>query len=121
MDKRIPPSCCLMIMRIGWELLGGMDESYKIMHFEDMDLYRRAVDEGIGLIEGLTSVQHERAGTRKYLDDRGGGSLLPNKMIYIEKHGSLLPIFTGRMSDGKAGNITQDKVCREQKQQMAIC
>jgi len=105
----IPPSCCVMMGRSSWDKLGGMDECFKKMHFEDMDFYRRALDEGIGLVEARTQVKHKRAGTRQYLADRGGTSLQPNKALYVERHGCMLPIFTMRRErDGKGSNFVQN-------------
>ncbi|BDC47872.1 hypothetical protein F183_A01880 [Bryobacterales bacterium F-183] len=41
-----PPGACLMVRRDVWELLGGMDERFYPVWFEDADFCRRAFDSG---------------------------------------------------------------------------
>jgi len=110
MDTSIPPSCCVMMKRSRWQELGGMNEVYKGMHFEDMDLYRRALGKRIGLVEAETQIEHRRATTRQYVDRADMNEyMLTNKVFYFDRHGLQLPIFTRRESNCKGSDTMANK------------
>lgn len=56
-----PAGAFLMVRRDVWERLGGMDESFYPVWFEDVDFCRRAVNSGIR-IEYVTSVRGRHTG-----------------------------------------------------------
>jgi hypothetical protein len=68
-----PAGACLMVRRDVWEDLGGLDERFHPVWFEDVDLCRRALDAGyrieyvptvVAVHEGAHSVARMPAGSR---------------------------------------------------------
>lgn len=84
------PSCCWMISRENWFDIGGMDERFEDIHWEDTDFFRRAQAMKKPFARCDTTVFHYRAATRTLLPDKGNGNFLINKAKYAAKHGVTL-------------------------------
>jgi GT2 family glycosyltransferase len=89
--KGMPPSCCFMISRKFLNELGGWDEQFEFCHFEDLDLFQRALDAGGKLVRGGTRVLHLRGVTRADQVDKANQAYEVNKYKYAEKHGYGVP------------------------------
>lgn len=81
------PSCCWMMSKAVWEELGGMDEYFEDIHWEDTDFFMRAKKAGKQFFRCDTTVFHYRAATRTLLPDKGNGNFLVNRAKYCAKHG----------------------------------
>jgi len=80
-----PPGSCFALPRALYEELGGFDEMYEDCHFEDTDLWQRALDAGYPLRRVALRVVHGRGKTRTELPDRGNGAFARNRGVYIGK------------------------------------
>lgn len=89
--KGMPPSCCFMISRKFLDELGGWDEQFEFCHFEDLDLFQRALDAGGKLVRGGTRVMHIRGVTRADQVDEANRAYDINKYKYADKHGYGIP------------------------------
>jgi GT2 family glycosyltransferase len=81
------PSCCWMVSKAVWDEIGGMDELFEDIHWEDTDFFRRAQQAGKQFVRCNTTVFHYRAATRTLLPDKGNGNFLVNRAKYCAKHG----------------------------------
>lgn len=92
--RGIPPSkpdectgSCFVLPRALWEALGGYDEIFEGLHWEDTDLFYRARKAGAKLLRVPESlVVHWRGVTRSYLPDKGNGHLRWNYLKWYHKH-----------------------------------
>jgi GT2 family glycosyltransferase len=75
-----------MLRRALFERLGGFDEAFEDCHFEDTDLWMRAVDAGERLGRAPVAVAHGRGKTRTLLSDGANTAFRRNRLIYAEKH-----------------------------------
>jgi GT2 family glycosyltransferase len=80
-------SCCYMLTRNAWDGLGGMDERFKGMHGEDIDLFRRCQSAGRRLVRCDPVVIHHRGVSRSFVPDRANKPFFKNWQWYNEKHG----------------------------------
>jgi len=83
----MPPSCCFAIGRETLEHLGGWDEQFEFCHFEDMDLFQRATNQGIRLVQVPSTVFHIRGVTRADQGDKANAAFKANEKRYALKHG----------------------------------
>lgn len=84
--KWTPPSCCMVMQRRTWDMIGGYDEGYDDLHCEDIDLFTRAKEAGIPLIRvNNVTVLHWRGMTRSMLSDGGSTALGANLLRYQHK------------------------------------
>lgn len=81
-----PSSSCYMLSRELWDKLGGLDENFKLMHGEDIDLFKRAQKLGRKLVRCDPRVIHHRGVTRSFLDDAGNSSFFSNWHLFNLKH-----------------------------------
>ena len=81
-----PTGCCFMFPRALYEALGGFDEQYEGCHFEDTDLWMRALKDGRRLSRAAVVVTHGRGKTRTVLHDMGNTSFRRNQELYADKH-----------------------------------
>jgi len=89
-EKWETSSCCFMLTRELFQAVGGYDESYKGIHYEDWDLFMKAKHYGSTLARADCSVWHMRSVTRSYGDtDRELGYLKANQEVYREKWADL--------------------------------
>jgi O-antigen biosynthesis protein len=83
----LPSSCCFMLSRDLWERLGGYDERFEGMHFEDTDLWHRAQDQGATLRECPPAVVlHYRGVTRCFFPDKGRAEFAENQQKWWLKN-----------------------------------
>lgn len=80
------PSCCWMISRMHWDKLGGMDEEYIDIHWEDTDFFMRAKNNKIPFARSDVTVKHYRGATRAITPDQGTLYFEGNKDRYKRKH-----------------------------------
>lgn len=85
-QRGFPTGCCFMLRRALYERLGGFDEVFEDCHFEDTDLWMRAVDAGERLGRAPVTVAHGRGKTRTARSDRANPAFHRNRMIYVDKH-----------------------------------
>lgn len=85
-DAWLCPGCFFMMRAAVWRELGGYDEAFLEMHWEDTDLFYRARKRGIALERAPVTVIHRRGLTRSLLPDRGNDALLRNRWIWLAKH-----------------------------------
>ena len=85
-QRGFPTGCCFMLSKALYERLGGFDEAFEECHFEDTDLWMRAVDAGERLGRADVSVQHGRGKTRTLIGDRCNGAFHRNRLVYADKH-----------------------------------
>lgn len=84
--KWLPPSCCFMISASLFKQLNGYDEQFEECHFEDTDLWYRAIQKGAKLIEcTLSNIIHYRGGTRAFFPDKGQEACETNRKKYTNK------------------------------------
>tara|TARA_R110000868_G_scaffold266697_1_gene526044 strand:- start:29 stop:700 length:672 start_codon:yes stop_codon:yes gene_type:complete len=81
-----PTGCCFMFPKALYEALKGFDERYEGCHFEDTDLWMRALKDGRRLSRAAVVVTHGRGKTRTVLHDGGNTDFRRNKELYIQKH-----------------------------------
>lgn len=97
----LPSSCCFLMSRRLWEGLGGYDEQFAGMHFEDTDLWHRAQEMGARLKECPPSVVlHHRGVTRCLFEDKGQGEFAANQRKWWLKYredGSKEPLANPRL------------------------
>lgn len=84
-QEGFPTGCCFMFPKALYVALGGFDEAYEGCHFEDNDLWMRALKDGRKLSRASLIVSHGRGKTRTVLPDLANGDFRRNKQIYIEK------------------------------------
>lgn len=84
----MPPSCCFVIGKDELERLAGWDERFEFCHFEDMDLFKRATDAGMRLVQCPATVMHIRGVTRADQVDAANAALKINELRYARKHGT---------------------------------
>jgi hypothetical protein len=84
-QKGFPTGCCFLLARETFEALGGFDEVYEGCHFEDTDLWMRAVEAGRRLVRADVAVLHGRGKTRTALEDRANPDFHRNRLIYADK------------------------------------
>lgn len=82
----MPPGCCFMLSKGLYEALGRFDEAFAGCHFEDTDLWMKAVLAGKTLVRAPVTVEHGRGKTRTELPDTGNGSFRVNQQIYINRY-----------------------------------
>jgi GT2 family glycosyltransferase len=86
-ENWLPSSCCFMLTRELWHQLGGYDERYEGMHFEDTDLFHRARELGARLVEcPPATVLHYRGVTRCLLPDKGFKEFADNQQRWWLKY-----------------------------------
>lgn len=85
-QRGFPTGCCFMLRRALFERLGGFDEVFEDCHFEDTDLWMRAVDAGERLGRAAVTVAHGRGRTRTELSDGANAAFRRNRLIYADKH-----------------------------------
>lgn len=87
-----PPGACLMARRDVWELLGGMDERFYPVWFEDADFCRRAHDAGFRIAYSPeVKVQHRGGHSVLQLEDSLRNRLWYGSLLrYSAKHFSAL-------------------------------
>ena len=81
------PSCCWMLSKEVWDEIGGMDEDFEDIHWEDTDFFMRAKKAGKRFARCNVKVFHYRAATRTLLPDKGNGNFMINQAKYCAKHG----------------------------------
>jgi GT2 family glycosyltransferase len=82
----MPPGCCFVMTHRDWANLGGYDERFEDLHFEDTDLFYRATKLGMKLNRCDVTVHHRRGVTRFLLPDVGMKALNENLKKMIVKH-----------------------------------
>lgn len=80
---------CFMLSRESWESLHGYDEEYKGYHWEDTDLFYRAMNAGIRLVRCPVTIIHYRGATRTFTRAEGRRHFEKNMNYHQEKHGGL--------------------------------
>ena len=80
---------CFAMTRETWTNLGGYDEEFKGFHWEDTDLFYRAMNAGIRLVRCLVTIIHYRGATRTFTRDEERGHFERNMEIHKAKHGDL--------------------------------
>ena len=82
-------SACFVMHKDVWEDLGGYDEDFKGCHYEDEDLFLRATQRGIPLVQLSNShVKHLRRVTRQLVPFKQDEQWVAiNHPIFIGKHG----------------------------------
>jgi hypothetical protein len=85
-QRGLPTGCCFMLRKALYEALGGFDEVFEGCHFEDTDLWMRALDHGERLARGDVTVAHGRARTRTLLPDKANTAFRRNRLIYADRH-----------------------------------
>ena len=85
-QRGLPTGCCFMLRKALYEALGGFDEVFEDCHFEDTDLWMRALDHGERLARGDVTVAHGRARTRTLLPDKANTAFRRNRLIYADRH-----------------------------------
>jgi len=83
-----PPGAFLMVRRDVWEQLGGMDEAFYPVWFEDTDLCRRALDAGYRIrFSPDTRLTHEGGHSVLKIDESARGLLWYGSLLrYAAKH-----------------------------------
>lgn len=83
-------SSCFMLSRDLFERLGGYDEGFVGIHYEDWDLFMRAKQAGAKLVRCPSRVRHLRSVTRLHGDlERERRYFCVNEERYREKHAHL--------------------------------
>lgn len=80
---------CFMLSRESWNMLGGYDEEYTGFHWEDTDLFYRAMNAGIRLVRCPVTIIHYRGATRTFTKNEERGHFEKNMSYHKEKHGDL--------------------------------
>lgn len=80
---------CFMLSRESWSALGGYDEEYKGFHWEDTDLFYRAMNTGIRLVRCPVTIIHYRGATRTFTKTEERGHFEKNMDYHKAKHGDL--------------------------------
>ena len=86
LPANFPTGCCFMFPKAVYEALDGFDEAFEGCHFEDTDLWMRAINAGRRLVRADVAVEHGRGKTRTALPDTGNTSFRRNKDLYMTKH-----------------------------------
>lgn len=80
---------CFMLSRASWETLGGYDETFGGFHWEDTDLFYRAMNAGIRLVRCPVTIIHYRGATRTFTKTEERGHFERNMDYHNAKHGGL--------------------------------
>jgi len=82
----LPPSCCYVVSREAWNDLGGFSDEFEGCHFEDTDLFMRALRVGYRLAHvPSVTVEHRRGFTRSQTTDESNTAFVKNRAIYNTK------------------------------------
>ena len=80
---------CFVLSRETWDRLGGYDEEFKGYHWEDTDLFYRAMQHGIRLVRCPVTVVHHRGATRTFTRPEDHRYFEKNMEYYKQKHGHI--------------------------------
>jgi glycosyltransferase involved in cell wall biosynthesis len=78
---------CFMMSKASWEKLGGYDEGFVGYHWEDTELFYRAIHKGMRLIRVKTEIVHHRGATRSFTRNEEDPCYSMNEKYFIKKHG----------------------------------
>lgn len=79
-------SCCYMLSMQLWNELQGLDEDFKVMHGEDIDLFVRAQKLKRKLVRCDSLVMHHRGVTRSFSPEKGNDVFFANWHKFNMKH-----------------------------------
>lgn len=84
--ETFPPSCCYVVSREAWKVLGGFSPEYEGCHFEDTDLFMRGIKAGYKMaLVPEVSVEHRRGVTRAETAEESNYGFVRNREIYMAK------------------------------------
>ena len=81
-----PPGCCFVFSKDTYMALGGFDEAFEGCHFEDTDLWMKALAAGKRLVRRDVMVEHGRGKTRTAIPGRANDSFRANAERYANRY-----------------------------------